>query len=206
MSLAALGSAGLAGALHGALHGGRAVWRGGPAGAKFPEAVRDDDHVPAIFGQRGHWGAIAKSNYSGLRFREPVLPHTAGTASVYYNLSGYACIRVRRICGAWIRWGGSRSNHVDARLQMGRLGGGRSAGLALWLGSNHSDRCWHKSRWGRAIRKGDAEMPGCGGHGAVGCPQLRLLYQGRREEMHIDPTETAAPKTPGFQQMTDLRL
>jgi hypothetical protein len=36
------------------------------------EAVRDDDHVLAIFKQRGHWGAIAKSNYSGLRFREPV--------------------------------------------------------------------------------------------------------------------------------------
>src|SRR5215472_2451481 len=36
------------------------------------EAVRDVDHVLAIFQQRGHWGAIAKSNYAGLRFREPV--------------------------------------------------------------------------------------------------------------------------------------
>jgi hypothetical protein len=36
------------------------------------EAVRDDDHVLAIFRVRGHWGAMAKSNYSGLRFREPV--------------------------------------------------------------------------------------------------------------------------------------
>ena len=36
------------------------------------EAVHDDDHVLAIFKQRGHWGAIAKSNYAGLRFREPV--------------------------------------------------------------------------------------------------------------------------------------
>jgi hypothetical protein len=36
------------------------------------EAVRDDDHVVAVFRQRGHWGDIAKSNYSGLRFREPV--------------------------------------------------------------------------------------------------------------------------------------
>ena len=36
------------------------------------EAVRDDDHVLAAFRQQGHWGAIAKSNYSGLRFREPV--------------------------------------------------------------------------------------------------------------------------------------
>jgi hypothetical protein len=36
------------------------------------EAVRDDDHVLAIFRQREHWGAIAKSNYAGLRYREPV--------------------------------------------------------------------------------------------------------------------------------------
>ena len=36
------------------------------------EAVRDVDHVLAVFKQHGHWGAIAKSNYSGLRFREPV--------------------------------------------------------------------------------------------------------------------------------------
>jgi hypothetical protein len=36
------------------------------------EAVRDDDHVLAVFRERNGWGAIAKSNYSGLRFREPV--------------------------------------------------------------------------------------------------------------------------------------
>jgi hypothetical protein len=36
------------------------------------EAVRDDDHVLAIFRARGLWGAVAKSNYSGLRYREPV--------------------------------------------------------------------------------------------------------------------------------------
>jgi hypothetical protein len=36
------------------------------------EAVRDDDHVLAIFRTRGCWGAVAKSNYSGLRYREPV--------------------------------------------------------------------------------------------------------------------------------------
>ena len=36
------------------------------------EAVRDDDHVLAVFRRHGNWGAIAKSNYSGLRYREPV--------------------------------------------------------------------------------------------------------------------------------------
>ena len=32
----------------------------------------DDDHLLALYRVRGHWGAVAKSNYSGLRFREPV--------------------------------------------------------------------------------------------------------------------------------------
>ena len=36
------------------------------------EAVRDDDHVLAVFRARGCWGAVAKSNFSGLRYREPV--------------------------------------------------------------------------------------------------------------------------------------
>ncbi|MBF8295919.1 MAG: hypothetical protein HW389_2464 [Bacteroidetes bacterium] len=32
----------------------------------------DDDHLLALYRIDGHWGAVAKSNYSGLRFREPV--------------------------------------------------------------------------------------------------------------------------------------
>jgi hypothetical protein len=32
----------------------------------------DDDHLLALYKVRGHWGAVAKSNYTGLRFREPV--------------------------------------------------------------------------------------------------------------------------------------
>ena len=36
------------------------------------EAVQDDDHVLALYRMRGRWGSIARSNYSGLRFREPV--------------------------------------------------------------------------------------------------------------------------------------
>jgi hypothetical protein len=33
---------------------------------------RDDDHMLAIYKRSRHWGAIAKSNFVGLRFREPV--------------------------------------------------------------------------------------------------------------------------------------
>jgi hypothetical protein len=49
------------------------------------EAVRDDDHVIALFRQRGHWGAIAKSNYSGLRFREPVYRTLRELAMSYFE-------------------------------------------------------------------------------------------------------------------------
>jgi len=61
------------------------------------EAVRDDDHVLAIFRQHGHWGAIAKSNYSGLRFREPVYRTLRELAisyfEHYYNLAGEKTLR-----------------------------------------------------------------------------------------------------------------
>lgn len=37
-----------------------------------PEMGADDDHVLALYQIDGYWGAIAKSNYVGLRYREPV--------------------------------------------------------------------------------------------------------------------------------------
>ncbi len=36
------------------------------------QAVRDDDHVIAIFKRNGKFGAVAKSNFVGLRYREPI--------------------------------------------------------------------------------------------------------------------------------------
>jgi hypothetical protein len=61
------------------------------------EAVRDDDHVLAVFRQRGGWGAIAKSNYAGLRFREPVYRTLRELVMSYFehyfNLSGEKTLR-----------------------------------------------------------------------------------------------------------------
>src|SRR5438552_12656375 len=61
------------------------------------EAVRDDDHVLAIFRQRCCWGAIAKSNYAGLRFREPVYRSLRELAisyfEHYYNPDGEKTLR-----------------------------------------------------------------------------------------------------------------
>ena len=36
------------------------------------EGVWDTDHVLAVFRSDGGWGAVARSNFSGLRFREPI--------------------------------------------------------------------------------------------------------------------------------------
>ena len=33
---------------------------------------RDDDHILALYKVDGYWGAVAKSNFAGLRFREPI--------------------------------------------------------------------------------------------------------------------------------------
>jgi hypothetical protein len=63
-------------------------------------AVRDDDHVLAVFRERpgaGCWGAVAKSNYSGLRFRSPVYRSLRELVmsyfDVYYNLGGEKSLR-----------------------------------------------------------------------------------------------------------------
>ena len=36
------------------------------------KAFNDDDHVITVFKEEGYWGAVAKSNFTSLRFREPV--------------------------------------------------------------------------------------------------------------------------------------
>ena|ERR1044071_1568957 len=38
----------------------------------LPEPGRDDTHVIALFQGEGGWGAVAKSNFVGLRYREPI--------------------------------------------------------------------------------------------------------------------------------------
>jgi len=54
------------------------------------EAEHDTDHVVAVYKQHGHWGAIAKSNYTGCRYREPVYRTLRELAlsyfEVYFNL------------------------------------------------------------------------------------------------------------------------
>jgi hypothetical protein len=50
------------------------------------EADHDTDHVMAIYRVNGHWGAIAKSNFTGCRYREPVYRSLRELAMSYFNL------------------------------------------------------------------------------------------------------------------------
>ena len=50
------------------------------------EAEHDTDHVMAIYRVDGHWGAIAKSNFAGCRYREPVHRTLRELAISYFNL------------------------------------------------------------------------------------------------------------------------
>jgi hypothetical protein len=58
---------------------------------------RDDDHVLALFKHRGHWGAVAKSNFVGLRFREPICRTLRELVlsyfEQYYNVAGEKTLR-----------------------------------------------------------------------------------------------------------------
>jgi hypothetical protein len=49
------------------------------------EAVRDSDHVLAVYRANGHWGAVAKSDYSGLRSREPVYRNIRELVMSYFE-------------------------------------------------------------------------------------------------------------------------
>jgi len=50
------------------------------------EAEQDTDHVVAIFKVRGHCGAVAKSNFTGCRYREPVYRSLRELVMSYFNI------------------------------------------------------------------------------------------------------------------------
>lgn len=49
------------------------------------KAFNDDDHVIAIYKRDKYWGAIAKSNFNTLKFREPVYKSLRELAMSYFD-------------------------------------------------------------------------------------------------------------------------
>lgn len=61
------------------------------------KAFNDDDHVIAVFREGKYWGAVAKSNFTTLRFREPVYRSIRELVmsyfDFYFNLDGDKSLR-----------------------------------------------------------------------------------------------------------------
>jgi hypothetical protein len=58
------------------------------------ESEHDTDHVIAIFRENGHWGAVAKSNFTSCRWREPIHRTLRELALTYFNT--YCNLRLER--------------------------------------------------------------------------------------------------------------
>jgi hypothetical protein len=89
------------------------------------EAVQDTDHVLAVYRVGGHWGAIAKSNFAGLRYREPVYRSVRELVMSYFE--GYINLRGDRTLRAY-----SRPVNL-ARLDRRRPGWMTTAGDLWWI-------------------------------------------------------------------------
>ncbi|MEM0360327.1 MAG: hypothetical protein QXK06_03260 [Candidatus Diapherotrites archaeon] len=60
-------------------------------------AIRDDDHVLAVFRTNGKWGAIGQSKFSGLKFREPVYASIRELVMSYFEqYFNYSCEKTLR--------------------------------------------------------------------------------------------------------------
>ncbi len=64
-------------------------------------AERDDDHVIALYRERGLWGAVATSKFSGLRLRPPVYRTVRELVLSYFE--------------QYFNWGGERSLRAYSR-------------------------------------------------------------------------------------------
>jgi hypothetical protein len=90
------------------------------------EAVQDDDHVIAVFREKGSWGAVARSNYSGLRYREPVYRSLRELVMSYFE--SYFNLRRERTLRRYSR--PVDLSRFDARAWM-------TAGEDLWYIPEH---------------------------------------------------------------------
>lgn len=91
----------------------------------------DDDHVLAIFRRNGRLGALAKSNFTGLRYREPVYASVRELAISYFEdffnvngvrtLRGYtAPIDLRRFARLNWQWDDAGADAIERSFKTAR--------------------------------------------------------------------------------------
>jgi len=68
-----------------------------PLVLEMEPSERDDEHLLALYRSNSHWGAVAKSNFVGLRFREPIHRTLRELVLSYfedfYNVAGEKTLR-----------------------------------------------------------------------------------------------------------------
>ena len=77
-----------------------------------PDPGKDDDHVLALYRVDDRWGAVAKSNYINLAFREPVYKNLRELVMTYFE--HYASIRQEKVLRGYTRpFNASRYTHLN---------------------------------------------------------------------------------------------
>ena len=77
-----------------------------------PDPGVDDDHVLALYQIEGRWGAVAKTNYINLGFREPVYKNLRELAMTYFE--HYVNIHQQKVLTGYTRpIDASRYTHLD---------------------------------------------------------------------------------------------
>ncbi len=73
--------------MEGALFAAAALWVQGrkPLLLDLRTTANDDDHVVALFLERGLWGAVSKTNHAVLRWREPIFKTVHALAASYFH-------------------------------------------------------------------------------------------------------------------------
>ena len=77
-----------------------------------PDPGKDDDHILALYRLDGRWGAVAKSNYVNLGFREPVYKSLRELVMTYFE--HFASIHKEKTLRAYTRpFDASRYDHLN---------------------------------------------------------------------------------------------
>ena len=101
--------------LDGGFLGALALWRIGFKPMLIdivPDPGKDDDHVLALFQIDGRWGAVAKTNYINLGFREPVYRNLRELVMTYFE--HYVSIHQEKVLRGYTRpLDASRYTHLN---------------------------------------------------------------------------------------------
>jgi hypothetical protein len=122
-------------------------------------AVRDDDHVLAVFRDKGLWGSVATSKFAGLRFRSPVYRTIRELVMSYFD--------------HYYNWDGERTLRSYSRpitlAQFDRIDW-MTTEDDLWPIVEHLDRAHHTKvlppTTARGLRRLDQRSYDAGLHGA----------------------------------------